>query len=299
MLLTDTMFLFFFIVGIYFGLRTFRQNRVIDLVAYVGFTSVAAIIRPTLFLFPILNFSLALFIVKRYKLEWNIIWQPLIITTLILIVTCNLPTLRNYRNYSFFSPSSVVGLNAFRSVAQKIMINTGRAAEYEQLNIRLDTISDINQKTEIRKAIMKAEVLAHPIATSEMLLKNSINVFLDNHVVNNLGNYFGYHWKIYEGTTPTFTSTYSFKKSTLCLYLTYFWMPVYLLAWSMLAYFCYKQFTVGQIEYVVLVFTLLFIFIFPAIIIGDGGSRLRLPFEPFLIIIAIYQANQFLYRRKA
>ena len=35
MLLTDTMFLFFFIVGIYFGLRTFRQNRVIDLVAYV------------------------------------------------------------------------------------------------------------------------------------------------------------------------------------------------------------------------------------------------------------------------
>ena len=292
MLLTDTMFALFFTAGFYYGLKVFRSNNLAYVLLYVICISTAAFIRPTLFLFPILNVALAFFVVTKNGVSIFKVLNKLLLTTLIFAFTCNFATLRNFVNYSFLSPSSVVGLNAFRSVAQKIMLPAGEEEAYKTDADKIAATEDISAKTMLREQIMTDAVLRHPWFTAQMLEKNTINIFLDNHMVNNLANYFGYNWKSLANSNSPFVSTYPYKKSLLCLYLTYAMMGLYFVMWVLLLGFCYSAIVKGQYEYLCLIGMLLFIFIFPAVIIGDGGSRLRLPFEPFLVLFALYQAHK-------
>ena len=292
MLLTDTTFALLFTVGVVFGIRAFKKDSFPYFMAYIVFITAAGLIRPTLFLFPLLNITLAIFVATKYRFNTGRFLPQLVITTLLFAFTCNLASIRNYLNYSFLSPSSVVGLNAFRSVAQKILIDAGSTDKYNRLAVKVDSIQDISAKTEFRKKIMIAAICKHPLLTAKMLQKNTINVFLDNHMVNNMGNYFGYNWKTTGSAQSTFGSAYPYKKSTLCYYLTYAMMGLYFVLWLLLFYFCYVAFITRQYHYLYLIGSLLFVFIFPAVIIGDGGSRLRLPFEPFLVLFSVYQGQQ-------
>ena len=203
MVLTDTMFALFFTAGFYYGLKAFRSNNLVTLVLYVSCISVAAFIRPTLFLF-------AFFVATKNGIGVFKLLNKIMLTTLIFAFTCNFATIRNFVNYSFLSPSSVVGLNAFRSVAQKIMLPAGELEEYKAYAKKVDAEQDISKKTMLREKVMTNAIWKHPLYTAQMLEKNTINIFLDNHIVNNLANYFGYNWKLLANSP--FVSNFPYKK---------------------------------------------------------------------------------------
>jgi hypothetical protein len=148
----------------------------------------------------------------------------------------------------------------------------------------------------MRQNIMRATILKYPLATCRVLIANSVNVFLDNHLLNNAANYFGYNWK---PTAYVENSDVKYKQSLFCYYGTYLFMVVYLVLWASLSVFLLKSFRNKEYEYLYFVSFLMILFIVPGVLTGNCGSRFRLPFEPFLTVFAVYEFALWVQRIKA
>jgi len=126
-------------------------------------------------------------------------------------------------------------------------------------------------------------IVENPLKVVFVVLKNSKNVALDNHVVNNIFNWYGYNWKDFS----------IFKKHQLAefLYLCYGFIYILIFLYSLcvvsVLYEEREWALIGMIGY-------FFVFwIIPGLIIGTGGSRLRIDYEIFFLILIIgYNSKQ-------
>lgn len=281
LVLTDTLFTLLFVAGFYFGFKTYTTKKYNYLILYLVFIALAALIRPTLTFFPLLNLSIGYWVVKKYSYSIKESMIKSFFISIAILCLINISTIRNYLNYSFFSPSSVVGLNAFEYLSKKILIMEGKTYEYNLYREELNTIDDISAKTNMRKKIMYNTIKQYPISTIKVLAINSINLFFSNNLLSNVSNYFGYEWKIYKN------SCYSFKKSQILYYGTYLFMLLYAILWCLFFMKLAALWKQKDYETILIVFILFIMFMVPAILTGDGGGRFRLPFEHILFIFGL------------
>lgn len=280
-ILTDMLFTLLFVAGFYFGFKTYTTKKNNYLLLYLVFIAVAALIRPTLTLFPLLNLSIGYWVAKKYSYSVKGTMVKSFFISIVILCLINISTFRNYLNYSFFSPSSIIGFNAFEYLSKKVLIKEGKTYEYNLYKEQLNAFDNISVKTKMRKTIMYNTIKRYPISTIRVLGINTINLFFSNNLLSNISNYFDYEWKTSK------SSCYSFKISKILYYSTYIFMLLYAILWSLfflkLIYLWKKK----DYKTLLIILTLFIMFMVPAILTGDGGGRFRLPFEHILFIFGL------------
>jgi hypothetical protein len=279
--LPDTLFTLLFISCCYFGFRTYIKTRFWYLLLYLLSVTLAALIRPTLTLFPLLNLSIGYWIARQYGYPVKKTFVKSCLLSLVILCLINISTVRNYLNYSFLSPSSVIGINAFEYLSKKVLIMDGKTSEYYAYKEQVDKFNSISDKTKMRKTVMYRTILRHPISTIKVLGINTINVFLSNNLISNTANYFDYEWK------PLKNSHYQYNTSKLLYFFTCIFMLLYVFLWLLFIRKVVDLFLQKDFKTLLLIFILFTMFIVPAILTGDGGGRFRLPFEHILLIFGL------------
>ena len=281
MILTDTLFVLFFVISFYFGLKTYMKKNYKFLFLYLFLCTITALIRPTLTLLPLLNITIGYFVAKQYNLDYKKTFQKSLLISISIFCLINISTLRNYFNYSFSSPSSVIGLNAFEYLSKKVLIEEGKTNDYYSYQNQLNAITDISQKDKKYKEIMYKTIVDYPISTIKVLSINTINLFLSNNLISNTSNYFDYNWKI------TKNSYYPYKTSKILYFFTYLFMIIYALFWTLFFLKIIDLLRNRDFKLLFIISILMLMFIVPAILTGDGGARFRLPFEHILFIFGL------------
>lgn len=291
--LSDLLFTTLFLWGVYYILYATIHNKWHQYLFYMLFITVAALIRPTLSVFPVIGVVLMLHIAAQRKIAFRARLIPAVISCTILLASCNISTFRNYVNYHFLSPSSVVGINVYVCFGKKVLKELHREAEADSITRAIGKAPDISEVTRLRKEAGFRILLQHPLQSAKVLSLSTMSTLLDNHLVNTIFNYFGYSWKPY-----FYSEVNKYKSSAFCYYATYLLMAVYVLIWLIFLKGIFRL--LAEKHYYMLVFAayLFVMFIIPAIITGDGGSRFRLTFDWFLHILVIRELVLLLPFRK-
>ena len=280
--LSDLLFTMLFLWGVYYILCATLHNKWYQYLLYILFITAAALIRPTLSVFPVIGVVLMIHMAAQRNIRFRTRLIPAVISCCILLASCNISTFRNYVNYHFFSPSSVVGINIYVCFGRKVLKEIHHEAEADSITAAIARVPDIGEKTRLRKEAGIRILLQHPLPSAKVLFMSTLSTLLDNNLVNSTFNFFGYSWKSYY-----YSDVNKYKSSAFCYYATYLLMGLYLLLW--LIFLAGMIRLLGERQYYMLIFgTYLFVmFIIPAIITGDGGSRFRLTFDWFLHIVVI------------
>ena len=276
--LTDTLFTGLFIAGFYWGLQWYITSKKGHLFLYLLCIGLAALIRPTLGLFPLLNLALGYWVAKKYHypVRQKLIHSALV--SLVLLGLINISTLRNCQNHSFCSPSSVIGYNALEYLGKKILTMEHQTQVLDSVRAKIASTPSITAKTQMRKQAMLQSILRYPSSTFKILFKNTLNVFLSNHLVSGIANYYDFEWKKFSN------ACHAYRLSPVLAALTYFFMFCYALLWLLFAAKTMALLRTRDFETLLLLGLLVVMLILPAILTGDGGSRFRLPFEHFLVV---------------
>jgi hypothetical protein len=276
--LTDTLFTGLFIAGFLWGLRWYISAQKSYLFLYLLGIGLAALIRPTLGLFPLLNLALGYWVAKKYGHPLRKTLLNSCLVSLALWGLVNISTLRNYQNHAFWAPSSVIGYNALEYLGKKILTMEHQTPVLDSVRAKIARTPSITAKTQMRKQTLMQSIVRYPGSTIKILLKNTLNVFLSNHLVSGIANYYDFEWKKFSNTC------HAYRLSPVLAALTYFLMLCYALLWLLFAAKTMALLQTRDFETLLLLGLLMVMLILPAVLTGDGGSRFRLPFEHFLVI---------------
>lgn len=284
--LTDSLFALGLLSGVYLGLKYFISGKWIYAVAYILIITISALIRPTLSMFFVINFLLA-WISLGISLNnpgRKGIFKRSVLLGVVFLITCNLATFRNIKNYNFYSPSSVVSLNLFEYLGKRVLLSNDQQIRYIELNDSISKLHDIRDVAKARKHETAKIIRDYPVsAVKEVFFKNAINLLLTNHF-ENVGNYYGFSWK-----APRQDSVcYPYQASTFLFWFSYILMALYALLFAIFLYSLYLLVKEQQYAILCLIIVLFGLFVVPGMITGSGGARFRLPFEGFLLLLSCF-----------
>lgn len=280
----DVMMVLLLISGIYFTIISIKYKKwryVILSFLTIGY---GAQVRPTLILYPIINLIIIIWAGIRFKaLKTKFVKTLIIVSTLFFIFVCNLPSLRNYHNYNVFKPTVILSANYYDYLVKKILIKERLSDYFYKTKAEIEADSTISNQLLKKKEKAIEVVEKYPIATIKVILIDNLKgVLLDNHLVNFTANFYGYNWKPFKAKEGCY-NLYGSK-------LLYFIYIVLAILYCILYLFFFISFLQlwRQKKYLLCssILFVIFIFLAPSIIIGDGGARFRLPFEWIIIIVA-------------
>jgi len=294
-LYTDTMFALTFLAGMLFCIMGIEKNSVRYIALELLLIGYAAEVRPTLALFPVLNILLIIYFSRQFHGMLNkFAKKTMVISTILLLILCNGPSIRNYMNYGIFMSTDVLHNNLVRYLAKHVMIDLGREEEYKQ---------QYNRIIEIEKQLMESPVYD---ASSAQLLKRSLEVkdsvshpILEAHpfltikwiAAYGLYNSFDYHW----GTLFNFGDMHWHKDpkfheiSKLSIFLFAISVIVYIIIYYFFIYFIIEK--IKENEFCFIAILLLMFLPFLASSFGGGGARMRLSVEWMIFAAAILQMS--------
>jgi hypothetical protein len=97
--MSDTLFTVALTLGIWAGLEAVNRHKYKYWALHVLGIGYAAQVRPTLFLYPVLDYFLLRYVsTKNAVADIGSVRRTITAAFLMLILICNLPSIRNYRN---------------------------------------------------------------------------------------------------------------------------------------------------------------------------------------------------------
>ena len=284
-ILSDLPFAIFLVVGLAFGLTSMVRSDGWLVLLHLLFIGVAAQIRPTLCLYPIL-FLLAYAALNKKDVairKRHFTKTRLVVSLVLLAIICNLPILRNYINRGLASPSIVLSTNMFNIAARATLREVGRPEEYQSLVNTVKLQEELAQKDRLKKKLALQVYRKYPWQTMRNMFGNAGKLMGSNHWLPAL-HYWEYDWWYFHKNGRGLTNN-----STAAAVLTLAWAAVYLGVYSVFAKFLLRLWFTEK-RYLLLGFCMIFIgyFMIPTFIAG-GAPRLRLPAEWLIVMCAIYE----------
>ena len=276
--LTDLTFTFFFLLGTYLSIIAITGRKKIQLIiGGVTLLSFGALIRPSLILYPIVHFLLLLYIARKNNV-WihssikRIVWS----SSTILILTVNLSSFRLYNFYGNFSPTDVLGINMFDYSVNEILSKKGKKEKYLQWESEIKSENNWLIKDKLRKDKFFETISNFPQMSMLYWLRAATSHLISPHYME-IGAIYGYYKR--DNTLP------KLRKSTIMQGVFYTFL--FLNAITLLFGFLYLFHKLLKKEYLlVLVFlSAIFLIIGPSFI-AQTSPRMRIPIEPFLVILA-------------
>ncbi len=150
-ILTDTIFTVLLTIGIYLGMAAVVKKNWIYFLFHILFIGLAGQIRPLLFLYVIPNFFILISIAKKHnELNKKQVQLFIVSSSILVLVVCNLPTLRNYINYGVITPATVLQNNLFQTHATKILIEENQDSTINDLYSQIDTTEELSKEMDTK-----------------------------------------------------------------------------------------------------------------------------------------------------
>lgn len=283
-ILTDLFFSSFFVSGMALLFSSIANRSWLYAFSGILLIGIAAQIRPTLFLFPILNLLFLLLILKqsnRNMKDLKLI-AMIAVTTVTLLVACNIPSYRNYKNRGAAVPSTVMSTNMFDIGARSILEKVDRLDHYYELEKNVKQEKNLSKMIKLKNRYALEVFREYP----RKFLRNTFG---------NAGKMMGgTHWlAIYQywGHDCWYFNINGRGKTNnmkTLLVMCILWGLIYLVMYTAFAFFLISLLKQKQYLFFIALTGLICYFIAPAFIAG-GNCRLRLPVEGIIILCAIYQ----------
>ncbi len=288
-LLTDTFFSVFFIIGLYFGLLSIVKQSWKYLFLQLFFIGYTAQVRPYLIFYPVLNVFILLSVARRYHISDSRKVKILISTSSILfLVLCNMQSFRNYLNYGFFAPSDVSSTILFTCLAKPVLVNVNEADSAEKMQAEIDKIDNIQKRSSLKRRYAINTFIEYPLPTLKQVAKNAVSSLGAAHHYD-IFRFWGYHW-----CDTNIPGKMPFKKSSLVYAVRIIFYLVYFVIYLFFGFFLVRLIREKKIFFFFTILIFLFSFLFSAFIAG-GAARMRLPVEGIIIIFSFYEISRIKY----
>lgn len=279
-ILTDTFFTVFFMLGLWLGLDSIVKKSFLYMVLHVICIGYAAQVRPLLSLYPIVNYFILTATARKYELSRDTRVHQLVITSSIaLLIICNLPSIRNYINHAFPKPSHLFSDAMLNVLGRNVLVSVGRIDEYEAIQKTLQGITDINEKMRLQEKSAIKVYKDYPLATLEQLVRNAIVMMGRSHWPL-AAHFWGYSYK------DDFGPVLMLKESMIVFFIEIFFNLVYLVVSFLFVCFLIRTLRSKNILFLLAIVLCVGNFLIPALIYRWGGSRTRLPAEGLIVIMA-------------
>jgi hypothetical protein len=286
--LADMTLTLFLVIGVYFGLKSQLYLRRNDLAGHVLFVGMAALVKSILSYFAFVDvlvlatFSYYRGTSERAKSRWF-----MAISFVVILAASQFSAMRNFINYNRYMPEDVLSTNLFCYLGKEVAEVAGKPNLYmdgirELYKIDPGNVSLID-KTKLEKA--REIILQHPIITTEVLVKHSLNVLFRSHF-----HLFGRDL-LKEPPSPF-------------MWLVLFPWSYFSSSFLYVGFLCFCFRLAVRRDYMLLGCLLSFIgYLLAPTLLGGGGSRLRTPVEGFLVIftfaeVYFWTQGSYLFKRK-
>jgi hypothetical protein len=290
-LLTDTFFTILFTAGLYFGFLSIIRQSWKYLILQLAFIGYAAQVRPSLIYYPFINVFVLWLIAQRYNVLSGTKIKGIIITSsAVLLLLCNIPSVRNYIHYGFFKPSNVFEYNIFHYLTKGVMTSQNEAGAFEEMAQKVKEANNVREEMSLETEFTIKACTRYPGATVKVLVKQAQAILLHNAWID-MGRYWGYYWR---DITPTTNPLIHLKKSEFLYIATVAWVVVYMIMYIFFILFLVRL--ARKKEWLFLFTILAFVsYLLLPTFAADGGYRMRLPVEGIIVICAFYEISQIKY----
>ncbi len=282
-ILTDLFFAVLLVIGICFGLLSIINQSWKYLVLQVIFLGYAGQVRPTLIFYPIVNVFVLLSMAKRYGISGERRAKALIaVSSVLILLTCNLPSLRNYLNHGVFRPTDALESNLFNHFGKNVMTGRNDLDAYEAMRNEIEEAHDLKEILALRRKYALHIYRKYPGTTLKYYIHNAIPVMGHTHLLN-VAHFWGYHWE-----DETLSEDITLKESNLVLAIVLIWYLINLAIYTLFLSFLIRL--TGSRNFLFLFTLLIYVsyFVFPSYLTG-GGSRFRLTVEWLIVIFALHE----------
>ncbi len=287
--LTDTFFAVLFTIGLCFGLLSIASQNWKYLIVQLVFIGYAAQVRPTLILYPIVNVFVLWLVARRHDVSDKAKVKAMVITSsVVLLLACSAPSIRNYVHYGFFKPTTKVESAFFNYLAKDVMTEKGELIVYEQMSQKTQEADDIFETLRLKRKFTADIYIKYPLTVLKRMAINYRSVLLSSHW-RNIGYYWGYNWR------DRYSSVYvSLKKSNFMLVVVVIWCMIYA---TIYVFFLYFLFLLVRGKDWLFLFTILLL-VSPFLVAGSlvpAEQRMRLPIEGIIVMCAFYAISRIKY----
>lgn len=269
--LADMMVSLFFLLGLYFGLKSLVSLRWTDLIAHVVLLGVAALVKSILAYFVLIDvLILASFAHYRGTSKEPRSRQFIVVSFLVVLAASQFSSLRNYVNYQRYMPEDVLATNLFCELGREVAELSGNRHLYVDGLQELYKLDSTDVKLIDEEKINKAKqiILAHPLITGRVLVHHALTVLYRSHF-----HLFGR--TLVDRPHSTIAWIMLFPLSYLS----------YTLLYLAFALFCVRL--ALQKQFLILVPLLALVgYMFLPTFLAAAGARMRLPMEGLLVVFA-------------
>jgi hypothetical protein len=280
MILTDTFFTLFFTLGLWLGLESIIKRNYIYLLLHIIFIGYAAQVRPSLSLYPIINYLILISIAMKYGLtRCTRIYQIVMTSFVSLLIICNLSSIRNYMNYNFFKPTDILAVGLL-DLGNYVLVEVGKSDGYEEIQKTLQGIKDPKAKMRLQEELAVKIFKDYPIITLKQIMHNAIGILGRAHWPE-VAAFWGYSFL--DNFSPEYMPQ---KKSTAVYHIEIFFNFIYLFVYFLCLGFFIRVFRSENIVFSLTIVLFITYLLIPTFIMRGGGSRYRLPVEGLIVIMA-------------
>jgi hypothetical protein len=287
MILTDTFFTVFFTIGLWLGIESIIKRSYMYFLLHILFIGYAAQVRPLLSLYPIINCLILVAIAIKYNIGIHTRIRNIIVASFILLlIVCNLPSIRNYINHGFPRPTDVGANSLFDFLGKEVLVAVGKSEEYKEVQKSFQEINDLNTKAYLQEKFVLRICQAYPLTALKIMTHKAVGILGRAHWPL-VAQFWGYSF--IDNFSPEHAHL---KKSTIVSIIEIFFNIVYLCIYLL---FFSSLIQIFRLENIVLPLAIvLFIsyFLIPTFTIGTAGSRYRLPVEGLIVIMASYELDR-------
>ncbi|MCK5000655.1 MAG: hypothetical protein KAS23_14025 [Anaerohalosphaera sp.] len=287
--LTDLVFAVFLYVGIACAFLSIAKRSWLWVIPQVIFIGGASLIRPTLYLYPILHLVVLCVLAGKYfhdKETPKIKYITLVLLPAVFIAcVASIPTIRGYKHFGIVAPSQVLAVNLFNITGRYVLQKEGREDLYNDYCELIDGEPD--DASRYRKKIDCAlEIYTqYPYRTFRTMSGSSAKMMAATHWLP-VFHCWNLDWWYF--------SSNGRGRSQNSLFVKYFVLAfsmIYLTIYSAFIWFLWQLLKAKKYLFLLLVIMIVSYLLLPTFIAG-GGGRLRLPAEGIIAICAIHQLCQ-------
>jgi len=285
-ILTDLFFTVLFTLGVYFGLQAITRNSWFYLALQIVFIGYAGQVRPVLALYCVPNVVLMLFQASKHHGALDRKVRRIIaVSSICVVLTGNLPSLRNYINHGFLMPSDVLSINMFDYLAYRVLRFEGELDEYDALRVGLK-VAVPGQDLMDRKQRAALNVFRqYPVATLMEMGRNGIGIMARSHWAI-AAQFWGYNFQDQDVAPP---EVGHFVKSEVVVGIERLFNVVYLMLYVLCAGYSVRLWKLRQFMLVGAVMLMAGYLLIPTFMVHGAGSRFRLPMEGLLVAVAFLE----------
>lgn len=284
-LYTDLFFTAFFTIGLCFGLLGIVEQKWKYLILQLLFIGYAAQVRPVLILYPIINVFVLISIAKRHNISNLPKVKTLIaVSSIILLILCNAPSIRNYLNYKVFRPTTIFENNLFGFLGHQVLTDNNDIQLFESMDKKIEKSKDFMKQAELAKKYSLEIYKKYPLSTIKNIIYPNIASTLINSHITKVTIFWGYYWReIYK------LNKLLLKKSNFVYLVHFIFAFIYLILYIAFLLFLIRLYKSKNYLYFFTILFFILYFLLPTFPAGVG--RLRLPFESVIVVFAIYEIN--------